>query len=643
MIDREISESNQPLSYLGLRLLAALATVFLTVAGLLLLSQMNGWFSSLWPARLLVVLGGAGFISYMLLRHQFGPDRLIADDVDAAYQRLSRSVQRVCEQAQIPALRARIVETPEFVLDLIGLRPESAVVVASRQVVEVVSEDRELDALVCRQISRVVHFDGLLTTVLSGPAYLVSGLAKLIQTATRPRTAQQPMFRELVQRGGTPALAGAIFLVFLAGYLIYAACQLTVTAVMCSVLLLAGLWILTAVLRERELLADRYAAERSAPESLAEGLLHLARADPRGRWSIGQRLGISGDPDSWSAVQVLDVLRAQPGRPSWIERVLTWFLPEAPLMLRLEQLSRPPSSSGKVETLVRAALQRIESWAGWLTPACRTQRARPLNREVAICVVGALVGVLAGFVAPLLPQGNAVPTAQRVEDSPRSPKSPRESGPRVRSGDSESGKKAEGDEPAEIAPDHSWLAGLAIAMPAGLILGAGVAVVLQRRGPFLGADLVDATVTAFAMWLVVAVGLSGALLVPGWASMLQWSWLVGLVSFAVSIAGYIALAPAYQAGATGVLAGALSMGAADSDPAIGATNSWPVVDEPLPTVDQPTEGLEAPVVAPPLPNATASATAESASESGPPNPDSDSSSEVMDADFLDEIQKRWSS
>ena len=226
--------------------------------------------------------------------------------------------------------------------------------------------------------------------------------------------------------------------------------------------------------------------------------------------------------------------------------------------------------------------------------------------------MGALVGVLVGLVAPFLPQRN------------------------------------------------SWLAGLAVALPAGLILGAGVSVVLQRRGPFLGADLVDAAVTAFSIWLAVAVGLSGGLLHPGWVGVLQWSWLVAMISFTIGIAGYVALVPAGKPDAT---AGLPDLPPTEPEqPVCGAmaatTVGWPVGDEPSPafgvpagssdTASGPVCGAEpitdepavdaGPPLAAPVPGAAAGAADKSAGESGEETPD-----ESMDTEFLDEIKKKWSS
>jgi len=661
-----ISNPSPPLSHLGTKLLAALATVLLTIASLLLLSQIGGWFESAWPARMLVLLGGAGFVTWMVLRQRSCGNRGPQDGADLASRRVSRSVQRACQLAGIAELGAGIIEGPEPRLELIGLPPRSAKVVVNRELVERLPDDRELDVLVCREIGRAVHFDGLVSTVLWGPAYLLRGLAELVRTATRPRTAEAPMLRQL-QRGGLPALAGAIFLAALVAYLVVVACQLTTMTVACCTLLVAGLWILTVVLRQRELMADRYAAEVGGPEALAGTLIRLASAEPRGLWPLYQRLGLGGDAADLSATQALECLRSQPPSPSWTERVMTWFLPAPPLVLRLMRLSWPEPKGGKLEELAESALRRIESWAGWLSPACRAQRAKPLDREVATCVVGALVGALVGLAAPFL-----------------------------------------------LTRD-SWLAALGVALPAGLMLGAGVAVVLQRRGPFLGADLVDAAVTAFSMWLVVAVGLSDALLAPGvqrnmvekgqehlaapwagppaadlqrdtaeksempaagspdgllapgWRGVRKSSWFVALISLAASLAGYVALAPAWKPGGTADL---LDGSTAGSQPGRSgeAADGWPAADETSPGFGVPVLSSDAPSDAsclpelfpdepaadagPPVPGPetapTADAADSSADESGGAEPgaaesDAETPDESLDAEFLDEIKKKWSS
>ena len=373
MIGPGISNPTPPLSHLGTKLLAALATVMLTVAGLFLLGQIKGWFETPWPARLLVVLGGEGFLAYVFLRPRFSAGRRPEGGADPVSLRVSRSVQRACQLAGIPELGAGIAEAPESVLELIGLRPQSAKVVANRQLVEMIAEDGELDALVCREIGLAVHFDGLLSTVLWGPAYLLRRTSRAGPHRHAAADGQEPMLRAL-QRGGLPAAAGAIFLAALVAYLVVVACQLTMMAVACSVLLIAGLWILTAVLRKRELMADRYAAELGGPEPLAGALIRLASADPRGLWPLYQRLGLSGDAAGLSAIQVLEALRSQPPSPSWTERVMTWILPDPPLVLRLLRLAWPEPKAGRLEGLAEAALRRIESWAGWLTAACRARR-----------------------------------------------------------------------------------------------------------------------------------------------------------------------------------------------------------------------------------------------------------------------------
>jgi hypothetical protein len=148
---------------------------------------------------------------------------------------------------------------------------------------------------------------------------------------------------------------------------------------------------------------------------------------------------------------------------------------------------------------------------------------------------------------------------------------------------------------------------------------------------------------------------------------LKSSWFVALISLAASLAGYVALAPAWKPGGTVDL---LNGSAAGSQPGRSgeAAVDWPAADETSPGFGVPVLSSDAPSdagclpelfpdepaanVGPPVPGPetapTADAADSSADESGGVKPgaaesDAETPDESLDAEFLDEIKKKWSS
>ena len=81
---------------------------------------------------------------------------------------------------------------------------------------------------------------------------------------------------------------------------------------------------------------------------------------------------------------------------------------------------------------------------------------------------------------------------------------------------------------AAVLPADNFLVGPVLGLLGGFVVGMLVVSALQRNGPFLGADVIDASVTGFVAWFVVAVGLSAVLLLPAAGPLLHWSWLAAM-------------------------------------------------------------------------------------------------------------------
>jgi Zn-dependent protease with chaperone function len=558
-------KGSPPLRIVGLKVVTAVAVIvllfiFIVFVGILYAVTGSEWFARI--TMILIVLGYVGYIFWLM--HPRLP-LVTAEDTDPASVRVFQSVSRVCRQAGIPM--PRIVIDPEKVPNAMtfGFSPKSAYILLTDGLLQRLESDEELDAVIAHEVSHIINRDCGVATALNLVTLVAQGFYFLAINLLSLGAASTGCVVEIASAFAGGGLIGLfiffMIIIFFVGLLFYGAMFAGVSAVLlCLTLIAVG-----AFQRQRERLADDFATQLVGPSPMASMLLKLAETDNHERTMICQLIGM--EPQSEATIpagQVLQTLQSVSPSFTLSTRVIELFAAHPLTLRRIHRVLAQARRPGLLETMLSPLAAAIESAATWLTPEQRAAARAPSDREGRVLLAGCVVGVLTALAVAAVPprRVSQVPsessTAQ-LEMLPPLPEQPQLA--------------------VKEVPMPMWIACLAIGLPAGAAVGMGIAVVLQRNGPFLGADVIDAALTGGLAWFISAVGLSVTLLLPNDLALLQASWVVLIVAFLVSVCGYVSLAPAP------VQALPASLGAAPPPPPppppVQAVASGPVPREPV--------------------------------------------------------------
>jgi heat shock protein HtpX len=208
---------------------------------------------------------------------------------------LRRLVDRVAAVADVPPPQLALIRSWAPNALAAALRPETATIAVTTELLRRLDE-RELEAVIAHELSHVANRDGMVMTVVSGPAMLGSA-----------------MWNSDDSRGQIAYL------------LLYWPVHLL------------GLCLMWTISRYREYVADRGAAAiTGAPELLMSALVKIAEREPR------------GDLRGGAAVSALCIVPAQRRSRLDVVRRLEIFMDHPPLDKRLRRLEELGRDLGEV-------------------------------------------------------------------------------------------------------------------------------------------------------------------------------------------------------------------------------------------------------------------------------------------------------
>jgi heat shock protein HtpX len=209
--------------------------------------------------------------------------------------KLHALVDRLAAAADVPAPRLAIIRSWAPNALSAGMTPKRATIAVTTELLRRLDE-RELEAVLAHELSHVANRDGMVMTIVSGPAMLGSA-----------------MWNDGNERGKVVYL------------LLYWPVHLV------------GLCLMWTISRYREYAADRGAAAiTGAPEQLMSALTKIAEREPR------------GDLRGGAAVSALCIIPAQRKSRLDILRRLEIFMDHPPLEKRLNRLGDLARDLGKV-------------------------------------------------------------------------------------------------------------------------------------------------------------------------------------------------------------------------------------------------------------------------------------------------------
>ncbi|UCF15910.1 MAG: M48 family metalloprotease, partial [Phycisphaerales bacterium] len=359
-----------------------------------------------------------------------------------------------------------------------------------------IEDEGELDAAVAHEVSHIINRDCAIATALN----LVTLMAQLMVFLGRAVLSLGAGFGGcMVELASVFASGGVVGLIIGLGIicmLLMAMVYAVFFAAIAFALFFIALLAVNAFQRQRECLADEFAAAVVGRTQVARVLIKVASSDPQDRMMLGQFIGFdAGGEEAIPEKEVLDGIRATKPRFAVAAR-LAELLSDHPLGLRrIYSVLVGSEKPGFFNSLIGWFSGTIENRASWLTMEVATQERSTREREAPTVMLAAIVGFAAAVLMAVSPAGANV-----------------------------------------VIP-------LAVGLSLGLVLGAGTAWILVRRGPFLGTDVVDAIVTGTTVWFISEEVFSTILVLPSDLAYLTVIAVVFVINAIVSVLGYTSLPP----------------------------------------------------------------------------------------------------
>ena len=488
---KAVFAANAPLRIAGIKVVTVVSAVTLLFVLFLLVGIVYGFTQSRWVVRALVLTAAMAYVGYVWwLSHPRLP-LVTEEDRDPTSVRVYQSVARVTQRAGLPMPRLVIDPSKGVNAMTFGFSPNSAYIAVNEGLLDLLKEDKQLDAVIAHEVSHILNRDVAAGTAFNFVVMLAQGVHFLSSLMLQLGAQSAGCVGQLMEFAVQFGLIGAIVaLAILFGFLYFMSMALS-TFISAVILLFIAVLAVNAFTRQREKLADDFAAEIVGREHIALALVSLAEQSPEDRLMACQLLGMR--PDAKTPIPKAELIRlaqAQELRFTWGARMNEMLADHPILLRRVRRVLAGSQKLGFFEFLIHPLTILIESSARWLTPEHRAAAVGPSAREGDVFRFGCVVGLVFAALAAILP------------------------------------------------PLNTWVACLGLGIPAGAVLGAGIAAVLIRRGPFLGGDVVDAVLTGALAWFLTATVTSGVLFLRNDFAALVASPVVLIVCFAAAAFGY---------------------------------------------------------------------------------------------------------
>ena len=503
-----------PLRIIDLKLVTILAALTVLSVGELLAGMTYGFFGVNWLARGIVVIAIATYVGSIAMVSLRVGKPIEDGDPDPNRRRVFETVKRVAERARLPMPRAYLLEEEVLNAVTFGFTAEHARIVVTTGLLDQLKDDAELDAVVAHETAHILNLDCLAATVLQSVIRFAGWFHALAIFGARLALG---VGGALIQGFAGAGLIGLAIAFGVLMVLVVLLLQLGLMAVFAALGLVLAILAVNAFSRQREYLADDYAAQIVGSDSIARVLVHLAEGSPEEKRTLCLRIGEDpadyGVPDE-NEEEIEDAPKSlkQPSRPGkalpvgqvvaslqgdkpeigfgrWMQQ-LWWDHP--PLDCRIQRVLAGRSQRSLGDRLVAPLARWIEKM-GRVDDGVRLAARPPCFREGGVMAGAALLGIVTGVVGALMPE-----------------------------------------QPA-------WFWCLVLGIPLGIALGVFTGQWLARRGPFLGHDVVDAALTGWLAWSMLTSGVPLAFALHGPASHPLVQLVVLVVSAIVQIVHYAAL------------------------------------------------------------------------------------------------------